>query len=49
MLLNTVLAFTADTTAGRWLHAISAASFAVATIATRPPRPTIHRREGDPR
>ncbi len=39
MLLNAVLFFTADTTSGKWLHAISAISFGIATALTRPKVP----------
>ncbi|MFI6331988.1 hypothetical protein ACIBBG_27225 [Micromonospora chersina] len=38
-LANVVLMFTADNTASRVLHAVATVAFAVATMATRPPRP----------
>ncbi|MEV1156929.1 hypothetical protein AB0J27_16190 [Micromonospora chokoriensis] len=38
-LANLVLMFAADDTASRVLHAVAVVAFAVATIATRPPRP----------
>ncbi|MEU8420412.1 hypothetical protein AB0C15_06010 [Micromonospora sp. NPDC048835] len=38
-LVNLVLMFTADDTASRVLHAVAVVAFAVATLATRPPRP----------
>ncbi|PSK61300.1 hypothetical protein B0E53_06803 [Micromonospora sp. MH33] len=38
-LANVVLMFTADDTASRVLHGVATVAFAVATIATRPPRP----------
>ncbi|MFD6752695.1 hypothetical protein [Micromonospora gifhornensis] len=38
-LANLVLMVTADDTAGRVLHAIGTVAFAVAAMATRPPRP----------